>query len=156
MESGIQSPESGIHDVESGIQDPLGFLYMGREETLFLKRAKAVLTEPDRLEIAVSSVHNMFHPAVFLFKISMCSSLCSLAVQAKLSADCTFEEVKSWQSAHNTSAVPIQLNGQLPYFKNVIHSCLVQTDNRNSLMYLRAKRNKESTGEAVVFLRTLS
>ncbi|KAJ7393897.1 hypothetical protein OS493_003565 [Desmophyllum pertusum] len=31
MESGIRSLESGIHGAESGIQDPLGFLYMGRE-----------------------------------------------------------------------------------------------------------------------------
>ena len=112
-----------------------------------------MLTEP---EIGVGSLHNMLHSTVFLFKISMCSFLCSLVVPAKLFADCTFEEVKSWQSAHNASAVPIQLNGQLPYSKNVIHSCLVQTDNRNSLLYLRANRNKESKGEAVVFLRTLS
>ena len=93
----------------------------------------------------------MLHPAVFLFKLSVWSFLGSFAVKAKLFADCTFEEVKSSQSAHNTSVVPIMLNGQLPYSKNVFHSCLVQADNRNSLLFLRAKRNKESKGELVGF-----
>ena len=53
-----------------------------------------------------------------------------------------FEEVKSWQTAHNTSVEPIKLNGQLPSSENVFHSCLVQADNRNSLLFLRAKWNK--------------
>ena len=96
----------------------------------------------------------MLHPAVFLFKLSVWSSLISFAVKAKLLADCTFEEEKSWQSVsvHNPSlSVPLKLNGQLPYSKNVFHSCLVQADNRNSLLFLRAKRSKESKGELVLF-----
>ena len=95
----------------------------------------------------------MLHPAVFLFKLLVWSFLSSFAVKAKLFADCTFEEVKSGQSVsvHNTSVSLIKLNGQLPYSKNVFHSCLVQADNRNSLLFLRAKRNKESKGELVGF-----
>lgn len=88
----------------------------------------------------------MRYPAVFLFQLSVWSFLSSFVVKAKLFADCTFEEVKSSQSVHNTSVVPIKLNGQLPYSKNVFHSCLVKADNRNSLLFLRAKRNKESKG----------
>ena len=93
----------------------------------------------------------MLHPAVFLLKLSVYSFVSSFLVKAKLSADCTFKEVKSWQTAHNTLVEPIKLNGQLPYSKNVFHSCLVQADNRNSLLFLRAKRNKESKGKLVVF-----
>ena len=94
----------------------------------------------------------MLHPAtVFLFKLSVYSSLSSFVVKAKLFADCTFEEVKSSQTAHNTSVEPIKLNGQLPYSKNVFHSCLVQADNRNGLLFLRATRNKESKGEVIGF-----
>lgn len=88
----------------------------------------------------------MHHPAVFLFKLSVYSSLSSFVVKAKLFADCTFEEVKSSQSAHNTSVLPIKLNGQLPHSKNVFHSCLVHADTRSSLLFLRAKRSKESKG----------
>lgn len=98
----------------------------------------------------------MRYPAVFLFQLSVWSFLSSFVVKAKLFADCTFEEVKSSQSVLNTSVVPIKLNGQLPYSKNVFHSCLVQADNRNSLLFLRAKRNKESKGELVVFLHAIS
>ena len=93
----------------------------------------------------------MLHPAVFLLKLSVYSSLSSFVVKAKLFADCTFEEVKPLQTALNTSVESIKLNGQLSYSKNVFHSCLVQADNRNSLLFLRAKRNKESKGELVFF-----
>ena len=93
----------------------------------------------------------MLHPAVFLLKLSVYSSLSSFVVKAKLFADCTFEEVKPLQTALNTSVESIKLNGQLSYSKNVFHSCLVQADNRNSLLFLRAKRNKESKGKLVVF-----
>ena len=81
--------------------------------------------------------------AVLLFAIFLSSGQLS-AAQAKLYADCTFGKVKSWEKIDKSSVM--KLSGQLPLSRNLSHSCIVKTDldNNNSLLYLRAKRNKAS------------
>lgn len=82
--------------------------------------------------------------SVFLLHVVLiCCSACPLVVQAKLFVDCTFGDVQSSKSAWNMSALSMTFSGQLPS-RNVSYSCLLKTDNRNSLLYLRAKRSKES------------
>ena len=92
----------------------------------------------------------MLYLAAFLFTASIYSSVRPLVAQTKLSAECTFGDDKeqAWKSGGNMSASPRSLtfSGQLPSTRNLIHSCLVKTDSPNRMMYLRAKRNKESKG----------
>ena len=65
--------------------------------------------------------------------------------EAKLFANCTFGELKSSEDDNKTSARMITISGQLPSSRGgSSHSCVVTTDNLNSVSYLRAKRNKES------------
>ncbi|KAJ7365362.1 hypothetical protein OS493_005469 [Desmophyllum pertusum] len=91
----------------------------------------------------------MQYLAAFLFTVLIYSLVCPFVVQAKLFSNCTFEEVLSRTSGQNMSALPLTFSGQLPSTRNVSHSCVVKTDNRNSLLYLRAKRNKESKAGAL-------
>ncbi|KAL9954994.1 hypothetical protein ACROYT_G042587 [Oculina patagonica] len=87
----------------------------------------------------------MLYLAVFLFRAVFIYCLaCPLVVHAKLFADCTFGDEQSSKSAENMSALSIKLSGQLPFSRNVSHSCLLKTDNQKRLLYLRAKRNEES------------
>ncbi len=87
----------------------------------------------------------MLYLAVFLFRaVSVYCLACPLVVHAKLFADCTFGDEQSSKSAENMSALSMKLNGQLPFSRNVSHSCLLKTDNQKRLLYLRAKRNEKS------------
>ncbi|KAJ7365361.1 hypothetical protein OS493_005467 [Desmophyllum pertusum] len=93
----------------------------------------------------------MQYLAAFLFTVLIYSLVCPIVVQAKLLADCTFEQMQSRTlSGQNMSALSMKFSGQLPSKRNASHhSCVVKTDNRNSLLYLRAKRNKESKAGAL-------
>ena len=80
----------------------------------------------------------------FLCSILFCPRWPSVA-EAKLSANCTFGEVKSSEDKNKTSARMITISGQLPSSRDASsHSCVVTTDNLKSVSYLRAKRDKES------------
>ena len=97
----------------------------------------------------------MLFNAVFLSSVLISISVFPFVIQAKLSADCTFEEIKSWKSGQNMSAPPLKFSGQLPSSRNLSresHTCLVKADNSSRLLYLRAKRNEESkNGETGIF-----
>ena len=90
-------------------------------------------------------VFSMFSfPTAFLCSVLVCSRWPSVA-ETKLFANCTFGEVKSSEDNNKTSARIITISGQLPTSRSYSsHSCVVTTDNLNSVSYLRAKRNKES------------
>ena len=80
----------------------------------------------------------------FLCSVLFCSRWPSVA-EAKLFANCSFGELKSTEDNNKTSARMITISGQLPSSRGrSSHSCVVTTDNLNSVSYLRAKRNKES------------
>ena len=64
--------------------------------------------------------------------------------QAKLyNDDCTFVELKTSRRNGNKTSL-MQLTSQLPSSTNLVYSCTVKTDNTNSILYLRGKRNKDS------------
>ena len=91
----------------------------------------------------------MLYFASFLFRaIFIFCSACPFVAQANLFAECTFGDMQSSKSAQNMS-----FGGQLPSLRNMSHSCMVKTDNREGLLYLRAKRNNESKrGESGSFI----
>ena len=94
----------------------------------------------------------MLFNAVFLSSVLISLSVFPVVTHAKLFADCTFKEIKSWKSGQNMSALPLKFSGQLPSSGNLSHTCLVKADNSNRLLYLRAKRNEESKeGETGIF-----
>ena len=66
--------------------------------------------------------------------------------QAKLyNDDCTFVELKtSRKNGNKTSLMQLIITSQLPSSTNLVYSCTVKTDNTNSILYLRGKRNKDS------------
>ena len=63
---------------------------------------------------------------------------------AKLyNADCTYVELKTSQKNGNKTSL-MHLTSQIPLSRNLVYSCTVKTDNTNSILYLRGKRNKDS------------
>ena len=84
-----------------------------------------------------------FCVAALLFVISFRFERPSMA-QAKLyNDDCTFVELKTSRRNGNKTSL-MQLTSQLPSSTNLVYSCTVKTDNTNSILYLRGKRNKDS------------
>ena len=63
--------------------------------------------------------------------------------QAKIVGDCTFGNVKSWES-NKTTSPKMKISGQLPSSRNRRHSCVVKTESRKGVLYLRAKKREES------------
>ena len=78
----------------------------------------------------------------FLVAVLLSSKWLSLA-QAKIVGDCTFGNVKSWESNETTSP-KMKISGQLPSSRNRRHSCVVKTESRKGVLYLRAKKREES------------
>ena len=84
-----------------------------------------------------------FCAAAFLFAISFSFEKPFMA-QAKLyNADCTYVELKTSQKNGNKTSL-MHLTSQIPLSRNLVYSCTVKTDNTNSILYLRGKRNKDS------------
>ncbi|XP_022792821.1 uncharacterized protein LOC111331881 isoform X3 [Stylophora pistillata] len=87
----------------------------------------------------------MLLPAILLTSVLISTSRFPFAAHAKLSADCTFQQIKSWKIDQNTLAPPLGFRGQLPFSKNrKSHTCLLKTNDSNRMIYLGAKRNKWS------------
>lgn len=102
----------------------------------------------DRI-VRVTILSMVFLPA---FTLSILNLLLSaIPAQAKLSAECTFAEIKSEKSQNVTAQPALKLTGELPSSRNLSHTCLVETNDTTRLMYLRAKRNEWSIeGEAKI------
>ena len=88
-------------------------------------------------------VFSMFSCITAFLFAALFSAVWSPVTQAKMFADCTFGEVKSREGNEETSS-NITLIGKLPSSRNLSHSCVVKTEKQNSVLYLRAKRRKES------------
>ena len=118
--------------------------FLRKKGSLAYLNIAALLSTKERVGV-LQLVFSMFlFLSTFLCSVLFCSRWPSVA-EAKLFANCTFGEVKTSQDNNKTSARMITITGQLPSSRGGNnHSCVVTTDNLNSVSYLRAKRNKES------------
>ena len=89
----------------------------------------------------------MLLSAVLLFSVLIFIPHFPFGAHAKLYVDCTFERIKSWTTAQNTSAPSLRFRGQFPSSKKS-HTCLVKTNETNRLIYLKAKKDEWSNGES--------
>lgn len=64
-------------------------------------------------------------------------------VQATFDSDCNLVGLKTLEKNGNKSSV-MKLSSQIPSSRIPTHSCTVKTNKTNSILYLRAKRNRES------------
>ena len=64
-------------------------------------------------------------------------------VQATFDSDCNLVGLKTLEKNGNKSSV-MKLRSQIPSSRIPTHSCTVKTNKTNSILYLRAKRNRES------------
>lgn len=64
-------------------------------------------------------------------------------VQATFDSDCNLVGLKTLEKNGNKSSV-MKLRSQIPSSRIPTHSCIVKTNITNSILYLRAKRNRES------------
>ena len=64
-------------------------------------------------------------------------------VQATFDSDCNLVGLKTLEKNGNKSSV-MKLSSQIPSLRIPTHSCTIKTTKTNSILYLRAKRNRES------------
>ena len=76
--------------------------------------------------------------------LAICSLVLPIAVQAKMSAECTFGGMSQNLDDQKMQAT---FTVKLPSYQNVSHSCVVKTNERNHFLHVKAKRNKESNGK---------
>ena len=77
-------------------------------------------------------------------------------VQATFDSDCNLVGLKTLEKNGNKSSV-MKLSSQIPSSRIPTHSCTVKTNKTNSILYLRAKRNRESKkGESKAIFRCLA
>ena len=119
------------------------------ERSLLEQLARSLGSENKDRIVRVTILSMVFLPA---FTLSILNLLLSaIPAQAKLSAECTFAEIKSEKSQNLTAQPALKFTGELPSSRNLSHTCLVETNDTTRLMYLRAKRNEWSIeGEAKI------
>ena len=119
------------------------------ERSLLEQLARSLGSENKDRIVRVTILSMVFLPA---FTLSILNLLLSaIPAQAKLSAECTFAEIKSEKSQNVTAQPALKFTGELPSSRNLSHTCLVETNDTTRLMYLRAKRNEWSIeGEAKI------
>ena len=77
-------------------------------------------------------------------------------VQATFDSDCNLVGLKTLEKNGNKSLV-MKLSSQISSSRIPTHSCTIKTNKTSSILYLRAKRNKESKkGESKEILRILT
>ena len=120
-----------------------------KERSLLEQLAKSLGSKSKDRIVHVTILRMVFLPALTLSILNF-FLLSAFPTQAKLSAECTFGEIKS-EKSQNVTAQPLTFRGELPSSRNLSHTCLVETNDTTRLMYLRAKKNEWSIeGEAKI------
>ena len=114
---------------------------------LNVRSTSLVHTEKKAKSSFFSGNFRMLLSAVLLFSVLIFIPHFPFGAHAKLHVDCTFERIKSWTTAQNTSAPSLRFRGQLPSSKKS-PTCLVKTNETNRLIYLKAKKDEWSNGES--------